>query len=26
VVDMLWGAALTGLSTLAGWLVFQGRG
>lgn len=25
VVDILWGAALTGLSTVAGWLVFQGR-
>ncbi len=23
VVDILWGAALTGLSTLAGWLVFR---
>lgn len=25
VVDMLWGAVLTGLSTLAGWLVFHER-
>ncbi len=25
VVDMLWGAALTGLSSLAGWLVFHSR-
>ncbi|MFD0047443.1 DUF2177 family protein [Pseudarthrobacter scleromae] len=25
VVDMLWGAVLTGLSTLAGWLVFHAR-
>ena len=25
VVDMLWGAVLTGLSTLAGWLVFHTR-
>jgi uncharacterized membrane protein len=23
VVDMLWGATLTGLATLAGWLVFR---